>query len=442
MGRKLKGYSAGTRQRRGGLMPSCRVRVYERPDYPPGVFFMTRAWVRTSSGKRPVEIPLPEGMTWEAAKLLADQTASERRKQILLGRTKWGEERQITVRELLEAYHTSAVAKKWTPKHATDKRVSRDFWLGVLNAGMRWEELTPALVSRKAAEEREQRGLSTRTEAKRLEYLRAASRWAYRKARKISEDPLRGIEMPDYEPDNSRLVYSLAEARLLRQPHPEVDWRATLACNITLDVGRRLRAIRHLSIFGEVFLQSQSSAELVELSETEAEGPVLEFARRMRAELQEPDPEARGRVVLHFSMDTDKGKRGRFVPVSVPTGLLIADALERTEVWSSGYLLPGGRLAYADEPQGPIGTKSIEDALHQAEKVFGVPWVRGRAFHGLKRLHVTLSWELSGGDAALVGDVTGNRDSQLLQHIYRQLNQQRIADQVDAVRGAIDGIDD
>lgn len=47
-------------------------------------------------------------------------------------------------------------------------------------------------------------------------------------------------------------------------------------------------------------------------------------------------------------------------------------------------------------------------------------YVKGRGYHGIKRAHVTASWELSGGDAAKVGDFTGNASPGILRRHYRE----------------------
>lgn len=77
--------------------------------------------------------------------------------------------------------------------------------------------------------------------------------------------------------------------------------------------------------------------------------------------------------------------------------------------------------------------------LHKAEKALGISRVRGRGWHGIRRLHITLGFEVSGGDEALIGDVTGNVSADLLRWVYRQQDRGRITRQVDAVRARIEG---
>jgi len=414
------------------------VRVYERSDRPRGQFYLSRAWMRTPSG-RPVEEPLPEGMDWDRAKVLCDLTASARKKELLGGRDSFGERKRATLRDVIRAYHKSAVAEGWSEKTRIDKRLGREFWLGALNPEMDFERITPAEVLRLAHAEADRRGLEVTKVIKLCAYLRAVSLWSYNKARLISENPLRGIELPAYNPDTTPLVYTMDEARLLITPHDDIDWRVTLAASIALYTGRRINSIRLLRVFGDVMLKSRTSAEIVVLDETDDWTEIDAFGNRIRAELELQEPADRGRVILHFVAETDKGRRARLVPVPPSTGLLVADAICRTEVAQHGWLLPGGYPDRIDQLAGAYSKPALTRALHRAEAVLGIKSVPNRAFHGLKRRHVTKSMELAHGDTALVGDVTGNRSAALLQHVYRQLDEERIEKHMDTLEAEVEG---
>jgi integrase len=348
---------------------------------------------------------LPEGMTREAAETLAELTAAERRKRILAGRTSMGEEavspRKVTVEALLEAYHHSEVAKDWKARTMEDRELFRQFWEGVLGRDAEVLALTPSMVRKATQDGAERSGTGPQWERKRLAYLRAAVRWAELKARLIPENPLRGLELPAYEPDTDELVYSLEETARLLTPHGEVDWRVTLAANIAYDTGRRISSILALT-----------------LEDLMVEGD---------------------RLLLHFRPENDKRGRGGVVAVSEPTALLVASALEEGSVSETGWLFPEGRLEYVDEIHQPLSRAQAILKLHQAEAILGVKTVRKRAYHGLKRTHVTASMELSHGDTALVGDLTGNLSADLLRRIYRKRSRKRITAQVDAVRSALPG---
>lgn len=389
-------YSAG--KNRTSSEPSSRVRVYTRPDVP-GRIFMTRAWVVTAS-KRPVELILAPGTTTQAAEALADHTAAERRLAILEGRTVVGERRAVTVNELLEAYASWLASQDRSRKTLEDKAICRKFWLSTLGS-TKAEELTTAEVVRIAAMARKRGGHTTRWDRKRLEFLRAAVSWGYNDARLLDTYPLRGLKLPEYSPDTQRLVYTPPEAIKLATPHPEVDWRVTLAASIICDTGRRISAV----------LQINARTDLALVGD---------------------------RLHIVFRAEFDKGRRSATVPVSRETGLLVAAALERTEVQETDWLFPGGRLEYEDPIDGPIEKKGITEALHRAERLLEIPEVDGRGWHGLKRLHVTTSWEEASGDAGLVGDVTGNVDAGLLRNTYRQLDTKRTTAHVDRIRDRLE----
>lgn len=115
------------------------------------------------------------------------------------------------------------------------------------------------------------------------------------------------------------------------------------------------------------------------------------------------------RMFLHFRPEFDKRKRDQWVPVSEKTRRLIEDALARPIVVDSGWLIPEGQLDY----------ENPWDKLHDAERVLGIPTVHARAYHGIKRQHITRSDEVAHGDLSLVGDVTRNRSKEVLGRIYR-----------------------
>ncbi|MEM7416821.1 MAG: hypothetical protein AAF389_15045 [Gemmatimonadota bacterium] len=393
MSRKPRKYSAG--KNKTASAPSSRVRVYERPDLP-GRVFMTRAWVTTEAG-RPVETPLPEGYTWEAARLLADKTATERRLSILSGRTHTGELKSITLGELFERYHKWLDTQDMAEKTVAGKERSRKFWLVSLSPDIEVTSLDSDRVERIAATARRRGGHSTRWDGKRLADLRAVVRWGMNKARLYDLNPLRGLELPEYRPDTEDLYYDARESILLATPHDKVDARVTLAASIICDTGRRISAVLAISAVSDLIV-------------------------------------AEDRLYLIFRAEFDKGNRQAVVPVSPDTHLLIAEALENHRVEGSGWLFPEGREDHDDPLDKPYSKENATKALHRAEEVLEIPYIEGRAWHGLKRRHVTTSWELSGGDAALVGDITGNVSAKLLKDTYRRVNRDRSAGQVDGVR--------
>lgn len=394
-------YSAGTRKGQG--RPSSVVRVYERADVP-GRLFYTCAWILAPSG-RPRELVLPVGTTREAASNFVDLVAVERKGAILAGRDAFGKEKgpaPVTLAQLFEEYRKSAEAGAWSHRHAEDVRYSLEFWRLRLDmeSPVVGGSLSPALVSRIAGNEARSRELGPRWIRKRLAHLRAAVLWGLDQAHFYEVNPLRGLKMPDYEPETDELIYSLEETRKLLAPSTEVDWRVTLLANVAADTGRRLSAMLSLT----------------------RDDIVTDGAR----------------IALRFRKEFDKGGKTTVVPVSAPTASLLADALERDVVAEWGWLFPEGRMDYDDARDKPWGPEAAIGGLHEAEKALGLPTVRGRAYHGLKRTHVTASMEVAHGDTALVGDVTGNVSAELIRRVYRKANRRRTETHVDAVRKALE----
>lgn len=397
--RKPRSHYAG--RRKTATEPSSRVRVYERADV--AGYFMTMAWHTTDSG-RPIEEKLPDGVSWDFAVATAEELAAKRRVEILAGRTQAGQRRETTLRQLYERYFDSAEAQEWSTKHRGDYERAREFWINALGADQVVVELNQAEVEKLARRARIRQGLSTRWERRKMALLRAAVRWGKRKARLYDLNPLDGLSMPEYEPDTEELIYSEAEAALLVAPHPDVDWRTTLAANIVVDTGRRISAILHLTV------------EDVRVSDE--------------------------RAFLQFRKEWDKRKRGALRPVSMETAALLAEAMQRPEVRECGWLFPEGRLEYDDPRDKPMSKDAAIESLHMAEETLGIPQVSGRAYHGLKRRHVTTAMEVSHGDTGLVGDQTGNVSDVLLRLVYRKASQRRLTTHVDRVRQAMTGDED
>lgn len=388
-------YSTG--ERANERRPSSRVRVYTRPNR--DGFYVECAWIRTPSG-RPRTEKMPAETTRKQALHVAEEMALERKLRILKG-TPFESERRISLGELTDDYHGSSRAFGWSERHKAEQERCRDFWLQELGERRVVQDLTPADVQRIAGEAARRNDWSARTEEKYLKYLTEVVRWGFKSARKYDQNPLRGVDYPKVAADTSELIYTRDEARLLLAEHEKVDWRVTLAANIACDTGRRLSAIRKL--------QTDD----------------LRMAEK--------------RLVIHFRKATDKGRRGAQVPVSDQTARLVADALDRESVQKSDYLLPAGRVGFDEHHDKPITAGALISQLHDAEETLGIERVKGRGFHGLKRLHVTLGFEVSGGDEALVGDVTGNVSPELLRNVYRQQDTDRMTRHVDAVREELQG---
>lgn len=386
--------------------PSSRVRVYRRPDVPDRIF-ITCAWETTESG-RPVERKLSPDTDEEKARLIADLTANKREMKIKEGEIEELEREEVTLERLLDAYHDSETAEKWSEHHRKNKQTCKNFWLNTLGREfvVNRDQLTPALVEKKAGDAARRNGWSNRTEERYIGYMRAACRWAFNKARLLSENPMRGVETPEVNPDTRELVYSLEEVQKLTTPHEDVNWRVTLGSNIAYDTGRRRKAL------------SQLGSDNVAL-----------------LELEGPTGEGETRLCLDFQGEHDKEDRAAWVPVSEQTAALVAEALERPEVQEGGHLFPS-----LSDPSKAMHPDVLSALLRDAEEALEIEHVHMRGWHGFKRRHVTESWDLSGGDAALVGDVTGNVDAELLRQVYRQQDRSTVTRHVDRVRGQLEAI--
>ena len=383
--------------------PSSRVRVYDRKGLD-GIF-MTRAWVKAPSG-RPEEVKLPDGVDQKNARLLADFTAAERRKNILAGRTKLGATRAVTLTSLLDRYHASSVAKGWGDSHRGDQELGRKFWLSALDGERDVLELTREAVRDPVVGAMEN-SMSPRVAKKRLSYIRAAVLWGRDESRLFDTNPIQGLKIQKitkYRSDTKELIYPIEDVRKLLEPHEGVDWRATLAANIAWDTGRRITAILAL-----------------------------------RTEDIQTDGE---RIVLRFRKEYDKADRDGYVPISRETAELLANALEQDIVQEFGWIFPEGRLGYDDARDKPWSKDAAIDGLTMAEALVGIRHVPGRAYHGIKRIHITKSMEIAHGDTELVGDLTGNVSAALLRQTYRFGQDATKARHVDAIREALKGEDD
>ena len=122
------------------------------------------------------------------------------------------------------------------------------------------------------------------------------------------------------------------------------------------------------------------------------------------------------------------------MPISRETAVLLADGLEQDIVQEFGWIFPEGRLDYDDARDKPWSKDAAIDRLTDAERVYGIAHVKGRAYHGVKRIHVTKSMEIAHGDTELVGDLTGNVSASLLRQTYRFGQNASKARHVDAIR--------
>lgn len=74
------------------------------------------------------------------------------------------------------------------------------------------------------------------------------------------------------------------------------------------------------------------------------------------------------------------------------------------------------------------------EKLHKAEDLLGIPRVHGRGYHGVKKAHVSVSYELAGGDESKVQDLTGNSSVGVLRKHYRRASREGTEQHQDNIR--------
>ena len=144
----------------------------------------------------------------ENARLLADFTATERRKNILAGLTKLGTAKAVTLDALIHQYHTSSTAKGWGNSHRSDKERGRKFWLSVLDGerdvlDLNRESLRAPIVAAL------KNGMSPRVAKKRLSYIRSGVLWGRDESRLFDTNPIQGLKIQKitkYRPNTKDLI--------------------------------------------------------------------------------------------------------------------------------------------------------------------------------------------------------------------------------------------
>jgi integrase len=304
----------------------------------------------------------------------------------------------VTLSHLLTKYHDSRKAGTWSSGHKRDQERARKFWLEAFGDDRPCHAITADEIETVAQARASQDGWTVRTHRKYLKYLRAAGRFGRRKAGlfpDLNVDPWASVDLPtegqaprERPVDSAEMVYAPEQVAKLCRTDPGVDWRVTLAANIAADTDRRIGSIRFLRT-ADVTVQP-------------------------------------GRVWLTFAGASDKGRKASEVPVTADTFNLVLQALERPEVQAHGWLLPGGREGKLRGSSAHWGGFDITGSagpirkLHDAEDKLGIPRVKGRAYHGLKRAHVSASYEEAGGDETKVQRLTGNSSASVLRKHYRK----------------------
>lgn len=273
----------------------------------------------------------------------------------------------------------------WSDTYHTDQKRYRRFWLGALGEDIHLTGITPALVEQAINETAEERDWSNNTARHYLVALKSTLNYAARNLRWIPPSQLPTITFPDtnpksraYEPRN---LLAVMEAAL------EYDLRLGVMAEVGYATLRRLGAIRTLQ------LEHLSSRDI----------------------LDDTVP------VIRFPEETDKrGRRGEAV-LPGSTSRLVKKLVQKPAVQATGYLFVRGDLDDPDPPERkrkPLHDKTVNEWWHRAEEAAGVKWVKGRAFHGIKRTVTTISSYVSGGLAA--ASQQSGTDAETLRKVYLQ----------------------
>lgn len=263
-------------------------------------------------------------------------------------RTLLGLPERHTLAELLDTWHRKR-GKRWTESNRRTQEGLRRFWLRKLGAKTDLLSIRAADVEDVAAREAERRDWSPRTEGKHLKYMIGAFRFAQLKLKWIGEKHnLSAVEVPT--PDSQSLPYTASQARAILAELPGVDLRAGVAGVLAAITLRRINAILNVGV-----------------GTWTREG---DFG------------------VLTFHRAHDKARKtGKVFVVGAAVGMVEA-LLETPAVQSTGLLFPDGDLS-DPEPRGPVSYDVAHGWLLEAEERAGVAHVKGRAWHGFKRVAAT-----------------------------------------------------
>ena len=258
----------------------------------------------------------------------------------------------ITLGRLLAGYHG---AHAWAPSHRRNQEVYRNFWLDALGEARNvntWA-VTPALVNRIAFVAARDRRWSARTRQAHLIYIRAAIRWGHAIAGWLEFDPLAGMSCPRAR--SRKIFYSDAELDAISAVAPLVDPRFWAVWEIIRGTGRPLNSVLKLK---------WNCLDTMDLE----------------------------RAAVHFQVvssdderDSEPKYERAFLTYQAEHALLSLMYIPVVQENPAGVMFPGGRLERGVISQRPIGERSLNRMLRQAERRAGVETIRGRGFNGLRR---------------------------------------------------------
>ena len=236
--------------------------------------------------------------------------------------------------DLLHRLHEDRAAR-WSETYTRDQARYRDFWLDALGK-IELVKVTAGTVERVAREAGQEKGWSPRTEGAVLRYLVDAFYFAERKLKWITPSSnLSAVTIPDRK--SRGVAYTVAEAKALLPALEATNVRAGWIGWVCATTGRRLTAVRTLE-----------KAHVVDNGD---------------------------HAVIDFPAETDKAGRFGQAVISGPALRLFRELKDQ----------PGRYVCGAEPPT----LEDCRDWMLAAEEQAGVPHVKGRSWHGLKRLFAT-----------------------------------------------------
>lgn len=297
--------------------------------------------------------------------------------------------------ELLTEYHSSKRARKWSKRHRNEQEEWRQLWLDALGPGTWLHKVNAHDVELIVMIELGNQ--SNSRQKKCLGYLKATFNYAEKKLKWI--DPrhnLSAVQLPSVEPNKGH-AYTDEELVRLLPAMRKVDLRCGFLGDVMDYCARRLNAVKHLRV---------------------------EDYRKESIQLRGGEYQEVG--ILTFRSRYDKAKKSAEIPLSPRGTEIIEELLETRAVKATGLLFPTGDL---DDPKdhmisrGKKVSRSVIDhsrlieMLHDAEKEAGVEYIKGRAYHGIKRRVVT-----SASDNRIPVEVMAALSGTSVETLQRQYN--------------------
>jgi integrase len=348
---------------------SCRVRVFER--WPGGPIYAQ--WVLASGKKHTESLKTVGGKTIRdkalAVRIAKAISAKLEDEAVATVRAALGLRVKRTLEELLTELH-GVRGPAWDSKYKKGQERHRDFWYLKLGKDCALENITAADVMSAATKAAKENAWSNRTHKSYLRYLVDAFLFGQNDLKWLGEDGnLSSVKFPKL--DRNSKSYTEREILDLLDACPRVDLRVAAAAEIAFGTGRRINAIRQI--------------ETTDLVVEEIEVPGFGLIHMM---------------VVTWRGESDKAGKTSRSPLPPTARLAVEALLETRVVQESGYLFPNRRdlsrlASTANEAKDirPMREEDLIEMLHEAEQLAGVPTLKGRAFHGIKRRQVTVAVE-------------------------------------------------